>query len=289
MSQVITLGNTILGPGKRGSLKPLVDPDGKVSPYYRMPGGGFNIPNRHGITYPMNDYLKECMGPDSDFERRIKDGQMFSELDHPKPYYNLVIGGQIVRKEITELWEWVNRLKMIDMDNIAGHIRKIHWDTSKGMNGPVLWDVEICPFGDKKWFLEESLPNPDINTALSVRTVTAPLKVGDTVRDVEYWSTVDVVPEQGVLRACKHLSAGMESFLSAYRPDDIKQDVFETTVDELIYICDKKINNPAVKEQYAGNESFNQVVKMVEHFKNTVGRRKAPAVLVQANSLRTFF
>jgi len=284
MSKIITVGNTILSGGKRGMIKPIDDGSG----YWRMPGGGFNIPNRHGITYTYNDYLKECRRGGSDFDRRISEGQMYSELDHPQPYYKLVINGQIVRKEITELWEWVNRLKMIDMDNIAGHIRKIIWNLERGESGPVLWDVEICPFGDKKWFLEESLPNPDINTALSVRTVTAPLKMGDTTREVEYWSTVDVVPEQGVLRACKHLSAGMESFLSTFRPHDPTQDAYETTVDELIYVCEKKINNPAVKEQYAGQESFTQVVKMVEHFKNTVGRNKAPAVLVQTNSLGAF-
>lgn len=288
MSQVITLGNSILPQGKRGMIKPITDPDGVVSPYYLMPGGGFNIPNRHGVTYTFNDYLKECMGKESDFERRITEGQMFMELDHPKTYYNLMINGQVVRKEITELWEWVNRLKMIDMDNIGGHIRKIHWNISKGLSGPVLWDIEICPFGDKKWYLEQSLPNPDINTAVSIRTVTSPMKVGDKVRNVEYWSTVDIVPEQGVLRACKHLSAGMESFLTNFRPTDIEQDKFETTVDELIYICDKKIKNPAVLEQYKGNESFNQLVKMVDHFKNTVGRRQAPATQVLTNSLGAF-
>ncbi len=284
MSQIITMGNTLLPAGKKGNLKPL--PDGKG--YYRMPGGGFNIPNRHGVTYAMNDYLIECMGKSSDFYRRISEGQMYAELDHPRPYYNLIINGQVVRKEITELWEWVNRLKMIDMDNIAGHIREIHWDVSKGLNGPVLWDVEICPFGDKKWFLEESLPNPDINTALSIRTVITPTKMGDKVRNVEYWSTTDVVPEQGVMRACKHLSAGMEAFLEAFNPHDEEQENYETTVEELIYICDKKIKNPAVLEQYKGNESFTRVVKMVEHFKNTVGRNKAPAVLVNTNSLGAF-
>lgn len=285
MSQIISLGNTILAQnGKKGDLKPMADGSG----YWLINGGGFNIPNRHGITYPFNRYLQECMGKDSDFERRIKEGQMYCELDHPKPWYNLIVGGQVVRKEMTELFEWVNRLKMIDMDNIGGHIREIHWDASKGITGPVLFDVEITPFGDKEWFLKASLPNPSINTALSIRTVTAPLEVGGKIRDVEYWSTIDIVPEQGVLRACKHLTAGLESFLSSYVPTDAEQDVIETTMEELLFVCSEKIKNPAVQEQYAGVESFDRLKKMVEHLKRNVKQQHKPAKLVVSHSFGAF-
>ena len=285
MSQIITFENTILGnAGKRGSLKPM-----DSSGYYRINAGGFNIPNRYGITYILNQYLKECMRKGSDLERRVNEGQVYCELGHPPMYYNLLINGQVVRKQITELFEWINRLRTIDMDNVCGHIRKIHWIMTGNDQAPVYNDIEVIPFGPKGIFLEQSLPNPDINTAFSIRTVTKPQEMGHTKREVDYWSTYDAVVDQGIMRACKHLTAGLESLLDSYVPTEGDSAIFTTTEEELFFICDQKLSNPAVRERYAGNESFTRVNEMLNELKkNAMGRKTQKIQLVTSNSLDVF-
>lgn len=285
MSRIITFENTLLAKaGKRGSLKPMDD-----SGYYRMNAGGFNIPNRHGITYPINQYLRECMREGSDLDRRIKEGQVYTELGHPPQYYLLLVDGRVVRKPITELFEWINRLRTIEMDNVCGHIRKIHWIFENGSDtGPVYNDVEIIPFGPKKEFLEQSLPNPDINTALSIRTVTQPQQFGDKTRQVDYWSTYDAVIDQGIYRACKHLTAGLESLLEGYEPQDLETPVTSTTLDELFFVCDQKMKNPAMQERYQGTESFSRVQHMLDELKKNAPRKETRVQLVTTNSLNVF-
>lgn len=285
MSNIITFENTLLAPGKRGMLKPM-----DASGYYKMNAGGFNIPNRHGVTYPINNYLLECMREGSDLDRRIKEGQVYTELGHPPQYYLLLINGQVVRKPITELFEWINRLRTIDMDNVCGHIRKIHWEFERkgDPRAPVYNEVEIIPFGPKKMFLEQSLPNPDINTALSIRTVTAPQKFGDKERQVEYFTGYDAVVDQGVMRACKHLSAGMESLLEGYTGEDPSLSVINTTVEEVLFVCQTKMANPAVAERYQGTESFARVQDLLNRLKELQPRKETKVQLVSTNSLNVF-
>lgn len=285
MSEIITFENTLLGgAGKKGILKPMSDGSG----YYRINAGGFNIPNRHGVTYGINQYLRECMRPGSDLDRRVKEGQVFCELGHPPQYYNLLVNGQVVRKLITDLFEWINRLRTIDMDNVCGHIRKIHWIMEQGESGPVLNDIEVIPFGLKKEFLEMSLPNPDVNTAFSIRTVTKPQKFGDKNREVDYWSTYDAVIDQGIYRACKHLSAGLESLLEAYVPSMDDTQVTTTTLDELFFVCDQKMKSPEVMERYQGTESFDRVRGMLEQLKKNAPRKETRIQLVSGNALGVF-
>lgn len=285
MSQIITFENTLLAnAGKKGVLKPMSDNSG----YYRINAGGFNIPNRYGVTYNVNDYLRECMREGSDLDRRIKEGQVFCELGHPPQYYSVLINGEKVRKYITELFEWINRLRYIDMDNVCGHIRKIHWIMEQGDRGPVYNDIEVIPFGLKKEFLALSLPNPDINTAFSIRTVTKPQEFGHTNREVDYWSTYDAVIDQGIYRACKHLSAGLESLLEAYVPTDSDSQVISTTLDELFFVCDQKMKNPEVMERYQGTESFDRVRHMLDQLKKSAPRKETRIELVSSNSLSVF-
>lgn len=285
MSNTITFENALLGGAAvKGNLKPMSDGSG----YYRINAGGFNIPNRWGVKYPINDYLKECMRVGSDLDRRINEGQVYCELGHPPQYYLMLINGQVVRKAITDLFEWINRLRTIDMDNVCGHIRKIHWDISQGLDGPVLNDIEVIPFGLKKEFLELSLPNPDINTAFSIRTVTKPQQFGDKSRQVDYWSTYDAVVDQGIYRACKHLSAGLESLLDAYTPSDMEQQVTTTTLEELFFVCEEKMKQPEVMALYQGTESFDRVRQMLDELKKRAPRKETRIQLVTTSSLDVF-
>lgn len=281
MSQIITLGNTVLPQGKKGILKPMADGSG----YTRMGAGGFNIPNRVGITYGFNQYLKECIPEDSELNRRVENGHVYCELGHPPQYYLERINGQVVRTQITELWEWINRLKTIVPENVCAHIRKIHWIMTGGDNDPIYNEVELCPFGtaNMRAWVEDGLSRPDINFAISIRTVTAPQKMGDRVRYVEHFTGYDVVPEQGMANAAKHAAAGLEDFSNQFLapPGEIT-----TTLEEMIHVCEVGMRNPVYMARVEGTESMNQMVQLVDRLKKI--RSKNSVQLVRSNSLGAF-
>lgn len=282
MSKVITFGNTLLaGSGKRGILKPMDDGSG----YTRINAGGFNIPNRAGVAYSFNQYLRECMHPDSDLNRRVSEGEVYCELGHPEQYFLERINGQIVRTKITEVWQWVMRLRTIMMPNVGAHIRKIHWTMTGGDRDPVYNEVELIPFGTHKGWTEDALSNPDINFALSLRSVTAPQEMGHTTRDVEYLSTYDIVVEPGVFRACKHQSAGLESFLDHQATVPFGEVV--TTYDELVHACNQGIQELTALGRFEGNESAKSVQKMLNVLSKMPGTNR-PVQLIRSNSLSVF-
>lgn len=285
MSNIITFGNTILGEsGKRGILTPIEKTPG--GDYYLINAGGFNIPNRGGVTYRFNDYVKECMRPDSDFNRRVTEGQMMTELGHPPMYYHEMVNGVLVRTKITDVFEWVQRLRTVEDDRVCGHVRRVHFVKTGGDNAPVFNQIEVCAFGVHKQILEDSFKNPDINTAFSIRTVTKPQKFGDTTREVEYWSTYDLVIEQGMLNACKHRTAGLEDFMNASMADQNGCEL-TTTFDELFTFVENKFDTEEVQLRFAGNESFRAVDSMIQELK----KRNKPSTkinLYASNSLDAF-
>lgn len=263
----ISMGNDILAKsGKRGTLKPIDDVG-----YYRLRAGGFNIPNRGGVTYRLNNYVKECSRENSEFQRRVSNGQMYCELGHPKQYYLEKIDGQVVRTKITDVFEWIMRLKTIEEQNQIAHIRRVDFEFTGNDNAPVYNDIEIIGHGPWKSIFDESMENPDINTAVSIRTVTKPQAMGDVVREVDYWSTYDVVPEQGMLIACKHLQAGLEGLLSDSMCDGQiimpKDNHIITNASSLIEICERELANSDTIARYSGNEAFGGLTEMLNVLK----------------------
>lgn len=280
--KVITFGNTILeGSGKKGILKPM-EPGGE---YYLMNAGGFNMQNRSGVSYRFNDYLKECMGPNSDLNRRVSEGQVECELGHPPQYYWQLIEGRVVRTPITDIFEWIHRLQTIDQQNVCGRIRKIHWIFTGGDNDPVKNQIEVRPFGVHKQVLADALSDPDCNAAFSVRTVTKPQKFGDRVREVEYFTGYDLVVEPGMLDACKHRTAGLEDYMSSaafLTPTEM-----ETTLDEVIYLYEKVSRNGHMMGRMAGTESHERIGEMLVQLKKT-HRVNQPIKMIRTNSVDVF-
>jgi hypothetical protein len=283
MTKIITFGNTILeGSGKKGILKPM-DPGGA---YYLVNAGGFNIPNRAGIVYGFNDYLKECMREDSDLNRRVSEGQVQCELGHPPQYFWENVGGRIVQTPITDIYQWIHRLRTVMEPNVCGAIRKIHWVMTGGDKDPIYNQIEVRPFGVHGHIMQASLEDPDMNTAFSIRTVTKPQKMGERNREVDYFSTYDMVIEQGMLHACKHRTAGLEDFMSSALVDSTPAEV-STTVDEFFFLCDKHMGSDAAMARFAGNESFDRVKAMVNDLKKRYTQDK-PIKLVRSSSLSVF-
>lgn len=279
--KVLTFGSTILeGSGKRGILKPIEE----GGDYYLINAGGFNIPNRGGIVYRFNDYLKECMGPDSDLSRRIAEGQVECELGHPPQYYWEYKDGKIVRTPITDIFEWIHRLQTIDQQNVCGRVRRIHWIFTGGDRDPIYNQIEVRPFGVHKQILQDSLNDPDCNTAFSVRTVTKPQRMGDRVREVDYFTTYDLVVEPGMLNSCKFRTAGLEEYVSGaafLAPEEMT-----TTFDEVVYLCERAAKQGELIGRFAGTESHDQLSGMLAQLKKA--NHKEPVRLIRSNSLQAF-
>ena len=282
MSQ-ISFGNVILAQsGKRGILRPMDD-----SGYYDLNAGGFNIPNRSGITYRANDYIYECMGPDSDLSRRVKRGEVYMELDHPPQYYLEKVNGQIVRTKITDVFEWILRLRTIIMDRVCGHIRRIHWEQTGDKSAPIYNRIETIPFGPFKEMLQQSFDTPDINTSVSVRTVTKPQKMGDKVREVDYFTGYDYVPEPGMDRANKHMTAGLEMYLQDGSMSFGQDNELKTDFDAMIYMVESTLANPSVMQRFEGTESLKDLGVMLDVLKKA-GATNRNINLVNRDSLALF-
>ena len=78
MAVIVKYGQTrLIDSGKKGILRP--DSDG----YYEQPIGMLNCLNSAGAFY-VKDGINEIMGQGSSFFRRIKEGALYAELEHPE-------------------------------------------------------------------------------------------------------------------------------------------------------------------------------------------------------------
>lgn len=283
----ISFGNIILAQsGKKGVLKPMKNKDGTDSEYYLLNAGGFNIPNRHGITYPVNRYIEECMQPQSDLRRRIERGEVYGEWGHPSPVYFEEMNGVLVKRTITQVWQWINRLKEIDKNNICMHIREIHFDTSAwrgGSRGPIYNLIEVCPYGDREKLFRDNITNPSMNTSVSIRTVITPFEFGDTTKNTEYWTGYDAVLEGGMNHSNKHMTAGCEDYGSVY-PEEYCMTVSKAQAMEAIEF---EMAELAKKPEHAGMEGFDELSRMVHAIKNTMSQQDS-RILVPSSSLSLF-
>lgn len=282
MSKIITFGSTVLdGSGKKGILNPM-EPGGN---YYLLNSGGFNIQNRSGVSYRFNDYLKECMHPDSDLNRRVSEGQLQCEAGHPPQYFWERVDGRIVQTKITCIFQWIQRLRTILEPNVCGSVRKIHWIMTGGPNDPVRNMIEVRPYGQLGYLLEDSIKDPHMNTAFSIRTVTAPQKLGQRVREVEYFTGYDLVIEQGMLEACKYRTAGLEDLMNnilVAAPAEM-----DVSVDEAIYVCEREMRKEDFLVRFAGTESYSQLTSMINQLKKT-HHHNQKVQLKTSNSLSVF-
>ncbi|AEV89720.1 putative virion structural protein [Pseudomonas phage OBP] len=219
MSQ-ISLGNIILaGTGKKGILAP------EANGTYLLNAGGFNIPNHAGITYPANEYVLDQINENSDLQRRVKMGYCKMEVEHPEPFIYVIENGVKYRQPITDVLQWINRLRSYDPANICGLISEVlfNFDNPNDVRAPI-WNLIRCePFGPRREEFRESLANPRHNTAVSIRTQISPFRPGDTQKNVEFWTGYDWVSEPGMVHANKHMTAGCESFLNDFGLNDNMQ------------------------------------------------------------------
>lgn len=213
----ISLGNIVLASrGKKGVLTP------NENGAFKLNAGGFNIPNHAGIVYPANEYIRSQIEDNSDLNRRVKMGYCKMEVEHPEPFFYVIENGVKYRQPMTDVLQWINRLRSYDPDNVCGLISKVIWEIEdqRDFTKPIWNLIECKPFGPKGDQFRESLTTPEHNTAVSIRTQISPFRPGETQKNVEFWTGYDWVSEPGMVHANKHMTAGCESFLSDFNMHD---------------------------------------------------------------------
>lgn len=299
MSNAFTYGNIELA---NAANKGIIVPDSRG--FYRIAAGGFNCPNRMGITYKMNQYLMECLeegdtvGSGSDLRRRLDRGEVYMEMNHPVQWFYEKIDGKIVRTQITDVMTWVNRLKTIDMDRICGMMENIIPDWSqfdpRTMSGQVLFDIIAKPFGPFGPLFKENLDTPEMGTAVSIRTVTSPQQFGQTTRNVEYWTGVDWVPEPGFAEATKYrtspdLVGGLESLMTSNGYTGQCEEGLTLSVEESFQLMEAALGNKNQITTREGMEAFENLSSMLTELKrnhhNVNGKRE---IITSLNPLDLF-
>lgn len=262
----ISLGNIILAnSGKKGILRP--DADG----VYDLNAGGFNIPNHAGITYPANEYIRAQLEDNSDLNRRVKMGYCKMEVEHPEPFVYIIENGVRYKAPMTDIIQWINRLRSYDPDRICGLINKVIWkcENPNDFSKPIYNTIRCEPFGPRGPEFKESLENPRHNTAVSIRTQISPFRPGETQKNVEFWTGYDWVSEPGMVHANKHMSAGLESFMSDFGMND---NMKKFKVSEVIEKLDAALSTANQSDADAlarvgGMEALDHFRDMLSHIK----------------------
>ncbi len=186
--------------GKKGQLKK--DSDG----YYEIVIGGLNIENSSGVIYVLQN-AKELFDNSSVLQRRIKNGSLYGEAGHP------------IKKPGMSMDDYITRVLSIENNNICCHFKEVWLDdsysfNSKGVkNNTVAIFAKVKPYGPLAKSFEDSLENPDINTAMSIRSLSEDqYKNGTIYRTITEIVTWDWVIEPGISIATKWNTPTMEDY-----------------------------------------------------------------------------
>lgn len=187
--------------GKTGKIEP--DKDG----YYTLVAGALNVYNNSKSWYYTAEGAKELFGPGSLLHRKIANGCLNGEVNHPhqKP------------GEKTEAF--MNRMLDIDLNNVCCHFRAVWLDFEFGKKHPeynnpdmIAIMVEVKPSGAKGYMLKEALENQHQNVCFSIRSLAKETMVrGKVIRQLLELVTIDWVNEGGVLVASKWDSPATET------------------------------------------------------------------------------
>lgn len=191
--------------GKINSLRP--DNEG----FYTVPGGilSENYTTNAGAVYERNSFLKCLSDPRSSFGIRIRNGNCFGEVRHPTP-------------DDCEKVGYLDRLRTIDQMRISHFIFRITRRPMKDGRSELI-DMAIKPFGPYKQYLQESLEDPDVNTAFSLRSIVRDQRSkGQWIRHMQSIITFDFEHAGGYDAASKRFSPGnygMERFYQIEEAD----------------------------------------------------------------------
>ena len=201
MSKVFYSATKLPMLGKQGKIEP--DADG----YYEMVVGGLNTHNNTGAWYYTIEGCRELFGPGSLLHRRIANGCLRAEVNHPK-------------KAVGESDEaFFNRMLDIDLNNVCAHFKEIWLDENFGKNHPeyknpglVAIMAKVKPSGAKGFILKEAMENQIENVCFSIRALADEGYIqGKRIRVLKEIIAIDLVNEGGIFVASKWDSPATES------------------------------------------------------------------------------
>lgn len=201
MSKVFFSATKLPMLNKKGEIKP--DADG----YYELVVGGLNTFNNSGAWYYTIEGCRELFGPGSLLHRRIANGCLRAEVNHPR------------QKPGERDDAFMSRLLDIDMNNVCAHFKDIWLDENFGKNNPfhknpglVAIMAKVKPVDPKGSILKQALENPHENACFSIRALAdEAYQQGKRIRVLKEIVTIDYVSEGGLLLASKWDSPACES------------------------------------------------------------------------------
>lgn len=221
--------------GKKGILTP--DLEG----YYTVVLGGLDIYNSAGEFY-TSVKARELFEASSSFMRRVNNGALYAELGHPK-----MTPGMSYR-------DFLNRLMQIYDDKVCGHIKEV-WLKEHHENKNIIAIMgKVKPHGPYSATLKDSLDNPNINTAFSIRAITEDVVIrGVNTRTLTNIFTWDMVIEPGIAIATKYSNPGLEQY------EDL--DTLPITKEQLVIAIEE------LKTNVATENSKNIIREIAEYYK----------------------
>lgn len=202
--------SALVGTNKEGVITP--DNNG----YYRLCVGAFNIYSSANVWYGF-EASKHLFDSSSSFIRRMSNGNLYSEEDHPQ----WPIGGKFE--------DYVARIKRIDPKNICAHIRDIEIVPGEtGANGTqiMLIYASVRPDRERGSLLKAALDNPDQNVCFSIRALCDDQYVNGRIeRTLTDIITFDWVVEPGISKANKYASPALEAHIDVSIPIDAVHNV----------------------------------------------------------------
>lgn len=187
--------------GKSGTAVP--DKDG----YYEIVIGGLNTHNNSGSWYYTANKVLELFGPGSLLHRKIANGCLRGEVEHPRQMPN------------EKYDDYLDRMMSIDLNNVCAHFKDVWIDKDFGKKNPKLGNPDLIgilgkvkPVEPKGAILRQALENPSENACFSIRSLAEQnLTGGKIVRTIIEVITFDFVNEGGLTMASKWDSPATES------------------------------------------------------------------------------
>ena len=225
MIKILTIESSLNQQGE--VLKP--DIDG----YYTMNGGALNVENSSGIFYIATERTLDRLRNQQSFvNRKIQAKELYGEYQHP------IMPPEIKKIIHTKkgMAQWMERQMVFDRDYVSHHIKEISMFEVPGVidnktgKTKIMIQVKIKPFGPKAKLLKEALENPNISTALSVRSAVVEEVVnGRTEREIIEFFTWDFVFSPGIKGSTDQRTLGyefdktdLETFQKYIKDEEIK-------------------------------------------------------------------
>lgn len=187
--------------------------------YYHIPGAILGAVTRNKTFYEVDRIIEEVTGKPvvTSLFQRLTTGGLYGEYGHPSAH------------EFPNARVWVQRLFEIWESKHSHFIGRIYTDPNTEINGGIPLMVALKPAGPYGKAVQESLDDPDQNSALSLRSILKSSKMDPTLgaerRTIQSLITFDFVGAGGFAETSKRYGVSGNESLSIDLP--ITRDLLE--------------------------------------------------------------